>query len=218
MCMLTSPIQASEDKKCISEPANFPTNKSADSLVQVCNLVYDLLTPSLISVTSQLGADHLDQHTPFAVHYEKICIHLREKANNCVQIHSLTSSWSFLDPALSDVARHNASCRWSVHSERVRDLKIIFLLVLKSSYDSLSVFEWYSVSSRHFAFGQKTLKKRMKGIKFTECKFWQNRCSIENHYLHIEYKKHWIVCTSALMAVLFILMSSRDAIELQTMW
>ena len=29
----------------------------------------------------------------------------------------------------------------------------------------------------------------MKGTKFTECKFWQNRCSVENHYLHIEYKK-----------------------------
>ena len=127
-----------------------------------------------------------------------------------------TSSWSFLDPALSDVARHNASCRWSVHSECVRDHKIIFLLVLKSSHDSLFVFKWYSVSSWHFACGQKTFRKRMKGTKFTECKFWQNRCSVENHYLHIEYKKHLIVSTSTLMIVSFILMPSRNAIELQT--
>ena len=69
-----------------------------------------------------------------------------------------------------------------------------------------------------FCLRSKTFTKRMKGTKFTECKFWQNRCSVENHYLHIEYKKHWIVCTSALMTVLFILMSSRDAIELQAMW
>ena len=46
MCMVTRSIQAWKDKKCISEPANCPTYKSADSLAQVCNLVYDLLTPS----------------------------------------------------------------------------------------------------------------------------------------------------------------------------
>ena len=49
MCMVTRSIQAWKDKKCISEPANCPTYKSADSLVQVCNLVYDLLTPTLIT-------------------------------------------------------------------------------------------------------------------------------------------------------------------------
>ena len=49
MCMVTRSIQAWRDKKCISEPANCPTYKSADSLVQVCNLVYDLLTPTLIT-------------------------------------------------------------------------------------------------------------------------------------------------------------------------
>ena len=125
-----------------------------------------------------------------------------------------TSSWSFLDPDLSDVARHDASCRWSVHSDWVRDHKIIFLLVLKSSHDSFSVFEWYSISSWHFSCGQKPFRKRMKGTKFTECKFWQNRCSVENHYLHVEHKKHWIICTSALMIVLFILIPSRNAIEL----
>ena len=38
-----------ERQKCISEPENCPTYKSADSLIQVCNLVYDLLTPSLIT-------------------------------------------------------------------------------------------------------------------------------------------------------------------------
>ena len=36
-------------KKCISKPANYPTYKSADSLVKVFNLVYDLLTPSWIT-------------------------------------------------------------------------------------------------------------------------------------------------------------------------
>ena len=49
MCMVTRSIQAWKDKKCISEPANCPTYKLADSIVQVCNLVYDLLTPSLIT-------------------------------------------------------------------------------------------------------------------------------------------------------------------------
>ena len=34
--------------------------------------------------------------TPFAVHYEKMRIHLREKANNCVQIHSLTAKNDYL--------------------------------------------------------------------------------------------------------------------------
>ena len=38
-----------ERQKCISEPENCPTYKSADSLIQVCNLVYDLFTPSLIT-------------------------------------------------------------------------------------------------------------------------------------------------------------------------
>ena len=37
-------------KKCISELANCLTYESAESLVQVCNLVYDLLTPSLITL------------------------------------------------------------------------------------------------------------------------------------------------------------------------
>ena len=36
----------------------------------------------------------------------------------------------------------------------------------------------------------------------------QNRCSFENGYLYNEYEKHSIVCTSALMIVLF----SRDSI------
>ena len=49
MCIVTRSIQAWKDKKCIPEPANYPTYKSADSLVQVCNLVYNLLTPSLIT-------------------------------------------------------------------------------------------------------------------------------------------------------------------------
>ena len=105
-------------------------------------------------------------------------------------------------------------CRWSVLSECVRDHKIIFLLVLKSSHDSFSMFKWYSISSWHFSCGQKPFRKRMKGTKFTECKFWQNRCSVENHYLHVENKKHWIICTSALMIVLFILIPSRNTIEL----
>ena len=48
-CLYSYTIQAWKDKKCISEPANCPTYKSADSLVQVCNLVYDLLTPTLIT-------------------------------------------------------------------------------------------------------------------------------------------------------------------------
>ena len=34
---LTRSMQALKDKKCISQPANCPTYKSADSLVQVCN-------------------------------------------------------------------------------------------------------------------------------------------------------------------------------------
>ena len=49
MCVVTMSIQAWNEKKCISEPANCPTYKSADSLVQVCNLVYDMLTRSLIT-------------------------------------------------------------------------------------------------------------------------------------------------------------------------
>ena len=36
-------------KKCISQPPNCLTYKSVDSLIQVCNLVYALLTPSLIT-------------------------------------------------------------------------------------------------------------------------------------------------------------------------
>ena len=49
ICMVTRSIQAWKGKKFIPEPANYPTYKSADSLVQVCNLVYNLLTPSLIT-------------------------------------------------------------------------------------------------------------------------------------------------------------------------
>ena len=47
--MLTRSMQAWKDKKFVAQPANCPTYKSADSLVQVCNLVYDLLGPSLIT-------------------------------------------------------------------------------------------------------------------------------------------------------------------------
>ena len=39
----------SQVKKCISEPSSCLTYKLAESLVQVCNLVYDRLTPSLIT-------------------------------------------------------------------------------------------------------------------------------------------------------------------------
>ena len=49
MCMVTRSIPARKDKKCISEPANCSTYKSVDSLVQACNLVYDLFTPTLIT-------------------------------------------------------------------------------------------------------------------------------------------------------------------------
>ena len=49
MCMLTRFIQVRKDIKCISEPTTCPTLKSANSLVRVCNFVYDLLTPSLIT-------------------------------------------------------------------------------------------------------------------------------------------------------------------------
>ena len=34
--------------------------------------------------------------TPFAVHYEKMRIHLREKANNYVKIHSLMAKEDYL--------------------------------------------------------------------------------------------------------------------------
>lgn len=34
--------------------------------------------------------------TPFAVHYEKMRIHLREKANNYVKIHLLTAKDDYL--------------------------------------------------------------------------------------------------------------------------
>ena len=45
---------------------------------------------------------------------------------------------------------------------------IVFLLVLESSYDSLSVYEWYSVSLWHFASGQKTFTKRVDWTRFTD--------------------------------------------------
>ena len=48
-CMLTRSMQAWKDNKFVSEPANCPVYKSADSLIQVCNLVHDLLSPSLIT-------------------------------------------------------------------------------------------------------------------------------------------------------------------------
>ena len=116
-----------------------------------------------------------------------------------------TFSWSL--PALSDVAGHNGSCRWSVHSERVRDHKIIFLLVLKSPHDSLCVRVVFGFFVA-FCLRSENLYKANEGdevgvqLKITTC------ISI--------IKKHWIVCTSALMIVLFILMPSRNAIELQT--
>ena len=47
--MLTRSMQTCKDKKFVSEPANCPAYKSADSFVQVCNLVYDLLGASLIT-------------------------------------------------------------------------------------------------------------------------------------------------------------------------
>ena len=34
--------------------------------------------------------------TPFAVHYEKICIHLHEKATNSAEIHSLEQKKEYL--------------------------------------------------------------------------------------------------------------------------
>ena len=34
--------------------------------------------------------------TPFAVHYEKICNHLREKATNSAKIHSLARKYEHL--------------------------------------------------------------------------------------------------------------------------
>ena len=34
--------------------------------------------------------------TPLAVHYKKIHIHLREKVNNCIQIHSVTTKNAYL--------------------------------------------------------------------------------------------------------------------------
>ena len=98
------------------------------------------------------------------------------------------------------------------------DYKIVFLQVLESSYDSLSMFEWYSVSSWHFAGGLKMFTKRMNWKTFTEnVNFGQKRCSVENRYLHIECKKHSGVWTSAVMIVLFTIMPSRNsAAELQT--
>ena len=42
-------MQAWKNNKLVSESANCPAFKSADSFVQVCNLVHDFLSPSLIT-------------------------------------------------------------------------------------------------------------------------------------------------------------------------
>ena len=89
-----------------------------------------------------------------------------------------TFSWSL--PAPSDVACHNASCRWSVHSERVRDHKIIFLLVLKSPHDSLCVRVIFGFFVAFCLRSENLLQSEWRG---------RSPCSVENHYLHIEYKK-----------------------------
>ena len=49
MCMLTRSMQAWKNNKLVSESANCPAFKSADFFVQVCNLVHDFLSPSLIT-------------------------------------------------------------------------------------------------------------------------------------------------------------------------
>ena len=49
MCMLRRSMQAWKNNKLVSESANCPAFKSADSFVQVCNLVHDFLSPSLIT-------------------------------------------------------------------------------------------------------------------------------------------------------------------------
>ena len=81
----------------------------------------------------------------FTVHYEEIRIHLREKANNCVQTHSLTAKNDYLNAISGKTG--------------------VQLIITTCTLN----------------------------IKNTE-----------------------IICTSALMIVLFILMPSRNAIELQT--
>ena len=68
------------------------------------------------------------------------------------------------------------------------------LLVFESSNDSLSVFEWYSIFSWHFAGGQKTFTRRMNWTKLTDnATSGKKRCLIENRYLHIECIKNTLL-------------------------
>ena len=67
---------------------------------------------------------------------------------------------------------------WSM---RMWGLDYTFYCSLRGNTHS---FAWKSEQLRANTFTNG--KKRL-----FECNFWQNWCSVDNHYLHVEYKKHW---------------------------
>ena len=98
-----------------------------------------------------------------------------------------TTSWSFLGPALSNTARQNAFCRKSVHPISVCDHKIVFLLVLESSYDAV----WFlCVVSIDIPGGANDLKASANESVLFSFVWWMTHKNAQNRYwMFIKMKK-----------------------------
>ena len=64
---------------------NFAVRPLINKIISLCVCHHDV---SRSYLNFKVGKEQFLSTTPFVVHYEKICIHLREKANYCVKLHS----------------------------------------------------------------------------------------------------------------------------------
>ena len=64
---------------------NFAVRPLINKIISLCVCHHDV---SRSYLNFEVGKEQFLSTTPFVVHFEKICVHLREKANYCVKLHS----------------------------------------------------------------------------------------------------------------------------------
>ena len=65
--------------------SNFTVRPLIIKIISLCICHHDV---SRSYLNFKVGKEQFLSTTPFVVHYEKICTHLREKPNYCVKLHS----------------------------------------------------------------------------------------------------------------------------------